>query len=100
MGQHISNNGDLRNVNLSCSQGRALVAVHRSEGGAQLTGRVGTGARKKSGQGSRINMSHAQNDARYVAAGRMPALVANPDAEEELRRMNRDKRGRPYKYAD
>ena len=45
-------------------------------------------------------MSHAQNDARYVATGRMLALAANPDADEELRQMNRGKRGRPYKYTD
>lgn len=44
-------------------------------------------------------MSHSQNNARYVVTGRMLALAANPDADEELRQMNRDKRGRPYKYA-
>lgn len=68
---------------------------------AQLTGRKGTGARKKPGQGSRLWMPRAQNDARYVTTGRMLALAANPDYdEEELRRMDRGKRGRLYKYAD
>ena len=36
----------------------------------------------------------------YVATGHMLALAASPDADEELRQMNRGKRSRPYKYTD
>ena len=57
------------------------------------------GARKRK-QESRLGMSHAQNDARYVATGRALALVTSPDAGTELRRMNRGKNGRPYKYPE
>ena len=100
MRQHISNNGDSRNVNLSCSRSRSSTVARRGAGRrAQLTSREAD-TRRKLGQKSRLRMSHAQNDARYVATGRMLALAANPDADEELRQMNRGKRGRPYKYAD
>lgn len=57
----------------------------------------GDGARKRK---SRLGVSHAQNDARYVATGRALALVASPDAGAELRWMNRGKNGRPYKYPE
>ena len=59
----------------------------------------GDGA-QKGRQESRLKMSHAQNDARYVETGRALALAMGPDAGAELERMNRKKNGRPYKYPE
>ena len=53
--------------------------------------------------GSKI--THAQNDARYVARGRELVLgkeltFDNPAMKKELRKMNRKKNGRPFTYPD
>lgn len=47
---------------------------------------------------SRLHITHAQNDARYVEMGRRLVLHGNPNADAELRAMNRGKNGRPFAY--
>ena len=44
--------------------------------------------------GSRLRVTHAQNDARYVAQGKQ-LFLKDPDADEELKRVNHKKNGRP-----
>lgn len=51
-------------------------------------------------RGSRLGMSHAQNDARYAVTGGAPALAAGPDAEMELKWMDRGENGRRYEYPE
>ena len=50
--------------------------------------------------GSRLRITHAQNDARYVEQGKHLFLKKDPDADEELKRMNYKKNGRPFKYPE
>ena len=50
--------------------------------------------------GSRLRITHAQNDARYVEQGKHLFLQKDPDADEELKRMNHKKNGRPFKYPE
>jgi len=49
---------------------------------------------------SRLKITHAQNDARYVALGRMLVLSKSPDYEDELARANKNKNGAPFRYAE
>lgn len=49
--------------------------------------------------GSRLRITHAQNDARYVAQGKH-LFLKDPDADEELKRMNYKKNGRPFKHPE
>ena len=58
----------------------------------------GAGAGPK--QESRLKITHAQNDARYVALGRMLVLSRGPDYGGELARANRKKNGAPFRYAE
>lgn len=51
-------------------------------------------------QKSRLKITNAQNDARYVAAGRMLAIKRSPDADKELKTMNKKKNGAPFQYPD
>ena len=50
--------------------------------------------------GSRLHITHAQNDARYIEQGKHLFLKKDPGAGGELERMNRKKNGRPFKYAE
>lgn len=50
--------------------------------------------------GSRLHITHAQNDARYVEQGKLLFLKEDPDAGAELERMNHKKNGRPYQYPE
>ena len=43
-------------------------------------------------------MTHAQNDARYIAQGMTLFLSPNPDSAKDLARMNEGKNGRPFIY--
>ncbi len=45
-------------------------------------------------------MTNAQNDARYLAVGRMIYPKKNPDHDDELKRANKKKNGHPYRYAE
>ena len=56
------------------------------------------GARTK--QKSRLHMSHAQNDARYVERGKMIHLDLPDNMDEELRQMNNGKNGHPFVYSE
>ena len=56
------------------------------------------GARTK--QKSRLHMSHAQNDARYVERGKMIHLTLPDNMDEELRQMNDGKNGHPFVYSE
>ena len=53
----------------------------------------------KTKQKSRLYMSHAQNDARYVKRGKMIHLVLPDNMDEELRQMNAGKNGHPFAYS-
>ena len=50
--------------------------------------------------GSRLHITHAQNDARYVEQGKQLFPKKDPGADEELKRMNRKKSGRPFQYPE
>ena len=52
------------------------------------------------GRKSRLKITHAQNDARYVALGRTLVLSKSPDYSDELARANRKKNGAPFRYAE
>ncbi len=54
----------------------------------------------KTKQKSRLYMSHAQNDARYVKRGKMIHLVLPDNMDEELRQMNNGKNGHPFAYSE
>ena len=56
------------------------------------------GARTK--QKSRLHMSHAQNDARYVERGKMIHLALPDKMDEELKQMNAGKNGHPFVYSE
>ena len=56
------------------------------------------GARTK--QKSRLHMSHAQNDARYMEHGKMIHLALPDNMDEELRQMNTGKNGHPFVYSE
>ncbi len=49
-------------------------------------------------QRSRLKVTHAQNDARYVEMGKLPHLTKDPSSDGELEGMNTNKNGRPYSY--
>ena len=51
-------------------------------------------------QKSRLHMSHAQNDARYVERGKMIHLTLPDNMGEELKRMNAGKNGHPFVYSE
>ena len=51
-------------------------------------------------QKSRLKITHAQNDARYIALGRTLVLAKSPDWEDELARANKKKNGSPFVYAE
>ena len=51
-------------------------------------------------QKSRLKMTHAQNDARYVEMGKLLHLTKDPSSDGELEGMNVNKNGRPYSYPD
>ena len=59
---------------------------------------MGTDAKKPAKQKSRLHMTHAQNDARYIAQGMTLFLSPNPDSAKDLARMNEGKNGRPFIY--
>ena len=59
---------------------------------------MGTDAKKPAKQKSRLHMTHAQNDARYMAQGMTLFLSPNPDSAKDLARMNKGKNGRPFIY--
>ena len=59
---------------------------------------MGTDAKKPAKQKSRLHMTHAQNDARYIAQGMTLFLSPNPDSAKDLARMNKGKNGRPFIY--
>ena len=52
------------------------------------------------GQRSRLKITNAQNDARYVALGRALFLAKSPDHGEELKKANRKKNGHPFLYPE
>ena len=56
----------------------------------------GTGTAQK----SRLRMSHAQNDARYVERGKMIHLALPDNMDEELKWMNAGKNGHPFVYSE
>ncbi len=49
-------------------------------------------------QKSRLKITHAQNDARYVEMGKLLHLTNDPSSDGELEGMNTNKNGRPYSY--
>ena len=49
---------------------------------------------------SRLKITNAQNDARYVALGRTLVLADDPDRDGELARANKKKNGHPYVYPE
>ena len=49
-------------------------------------------------QKSRLKITHAQNDARYVEVGKLLHLTKDPSSDGELEGMNTNKNGRPYSY--
>ena len=51
-------------------------------------------------QKSRLKITHAQNDARYVEMGKLLHLTKDPSSDRELEGMNMNKNGRPYSYPD
>ena len=51
-------------------------------------------------QRSRLKITHAQNDARYVEMGKLLHLTRDPSSDGELEGMNMNKSGRPYSYPD
>ena len=51
-------------------------------------------------QRSRLKITHAQNDARYVEMGKLLHLTKDPSSDGELEGMNMNKNGRPYSYPD
>ena len=51
-------------------------------------------------QKSRLHITSAQNDARYVALGRTLFLTQSPDAQKELKKANKKKNGHPYVYPE
>ena len=51
-------------------------------------------------QKSRLKITHAQNDARYVEMGKLLHLTKDPSSDRELEGMNVNKNGRPYSYPD
>ncbi len=55
---------------------------------------------KPAKQKSRLKITHAQNDARYVEMGKLLHLQKDPGSDGELDRMNANKNGRPYQYPD
>ncbi len=57
-------------------------------------------AAKPAKQKSRLHITHAQNDARYVDRGMTLYLCADPDWINEVARMNHKKNGRPFEYAE
>ncbi len=52
------------------------------------------------GQKSRLKITNAQNDARYVALGRTLFLAKSQDHDEELKKANRKKNGHPFLYPE
>ena len=54
----------------------------------------------KEKQKSRLHMTCAQNDARYVDRGTVPVLRHDKNAATELAEMNRKKNGRPFAYPE
>ena len=55
---------------------------------------------KKVKQKSRLRITHAQNDARYVEMGKLLHLTKVPDTDDDLEVMNAGKNGHPYEYPD
>ena len=51
-------------------------------------------------QKSRLRITHAQNDVRYVEVGKLLHLTKASGSDEELEGMNMKKNGRPYSYPD
>ena len=49
-------------------------------------------------QKSRLKITHAQNDARYVEMGKLLHLTKDPSSDGELEGMNMN--GLPYSYPD
>ncbi len=49
-------------------------------------------------QKSRLKITHAQNDARYVEMGKLLHLTNDPSSDGELEGMDTNKNGRPYSY--
>ena len=54
----------------------------------------------KEKQKSRLHMTCAQNDARYVDRGTVPVLHHDKNAATELVKMNRKKNGHPFAYPE
>ena len=52
------------------------------------------------GKKSRLHITHAQNDARYVEQGMLLFLAPDPDSAKDLARMNKKKNGRPFEYSE
>ena len=57
-------------------------------------------AEAKTKKKSRLHMSYAQNDARYVAMGTLLVIGWDPIWNKLCDIMNYGKRGRPFLYAD
>ena len=56
---------------------------------------MGTDAKKPAKQKSRLHMTHAQNDARYIEQGKTLFLSPNPNSARDLARdMIRNKQDR------
>ena len=51
-------------------------------------------------QKSRLHITSAQNDARYVALGKTLFLTQSPDAQKELKNANKKKNGHPFMYPE
>ena len=49
---------------------------------------------------SRLRITHAQNDARYIEQGKHLVPQKDPNAGAELKQMNRKKNGRPFQYPE
>ena len=49
---------------------------------------------------SRLHITHAQNDARYIERGMLLFLAPDPDSAKDLARMNKKKNGRPFDYSE
>ena len=57
-----------------------------------------TDAKKPAKQKSRLHMTYAQNDARYIEQGKTLFLSPDPDSARDLAKMNKGKNGRPFIY--
>ena len=76
-------------INHSCPKSRKITVFYAY---------MGTDTEKPAKKKSRLHMTHAQNDARYIAQGMALVLSPNPDSAKDLARMNRGKNGRPFSY--